>query len=626
MKLRIGPKLILSFLAVLLLTTYIGISGINSQSTINDKAKEIGTNRLVKIGILGTMNGYSGDYRICVLNYMFAIQRNDHELAVEYEKKINDQINLWESQYPELDRLTLNAEGKKLLEDAKTAWSELKAVDQQMLGLVDQGKIAEALQLLYGESRDKYYKSNETLVSLNKYNKEAADKVVVANQKAYESARNTAIIVLVVAVLVGLGLAIFIAKDISKRVALVAETALRVAEGDLTVEDLHVKTKDEIGDMARAFNQMLENLRTIVREINSTSQSVAATSEEMSATAEEATGATTNVANAIQQVAKGSTEQSKGITETVQVMEQVASSIEQIAAGAQDQSREAMKTTNLVNDMVAKIDDMAEGIQIVKQVSDQNGVVAENGGRDVQKTVSGMLNVKKAVFESAQRIQDLGEQSNKIGEIIQVIDDIAEQTNLLALNAAIEAARAGEHGKGFAVVADEVRKLAERSGKATKEIAELITSVQRGTKVAVESMEVGTKEVEAGVEIAQQAGDSLKEIVQGVSAAGDKVNSIVQLISDIMASSQGVDKAINNMAAVTEENTAASEEISTAVQQVDASMQGVSALSQESAASAEEVSASTEELTAAIEQIAGSSQHLAVMSQDLQKLISRFRV
>ncbi|WP_242653761.1 methyl-accepting chemotaxis protein [Thermincola potens] len=135
-------------------------------------------------------------------------------------------------------------------------------------------------------------------------------------------------------------------------------------------------------------------------------------------------------------------------------------------------------------------------METVKQVSEQNGAVATNGGQAVERTVKGMLQVKDAVFETARKINELGEQSQKIGEIIQVIDDIAEQTNLLALNAAIEAARAGEHGKGFAVVADEVRKLAERSSKATKEIADLITNIQKGTKVAVESMQVGTREVD----------------------------------------------------------------------------------------------------------------------------------
>jgi len=237
-----------------------------------------------------------------------------------------------------------------------------------------------------------------------------------------------------------------------------------------------------------------------------------------------------------------------------------------------------------------------------------------------------MLKVKDAVFETAQRIQDLGVQSQKIGEIIQVIDDIAEQTNLLALNAAIEAARAGEHGKGFAVVADEVRKLAERSGKATKEIAELITNIQRGTKVAVDSMQVGTREVESGVELAQDAGQSLKEIVQGVNTAGEQVHKIMEIINEILTGSEEVSKAVNNVAAITEENSAATEEMSASAEEVNSSMQNIASISEENASGAEEVSASTEELTASIEEISSSSEQLARMAQELQNMVARFKI
>ncbi len=280
----------------------------------------------------------------------------------------------------------------------------------------------------------------------------------------------------------------------------------------------------------------------------------------------------------------------------------------------------------MVTEMTNKVDIMAEGMETVRQVSEQNGIVAAAGGQAVEKTVKGMRQVKDAVFETAQKIHELGEQSQKIGEIIQVIDDIAEQTNLLALNAAIEAARAGEHGKGFAVVADEVRKLAERSGKATKEIAELITDIQRGTKVAVESMQVGTKEVEAGVELAQDAGQSLTEIVNGVKTAGEQVHKIMILINEILLSSKEVTDAVNNVAAITEENTAATEEMSASAEQVNASMQNMASISEENAASAEEVSASTEELTASIEEISASGDQLAKMAQELQNLVTRFRV
>ncbi len=404
-----------------------------------------------------------------------------------------------------------------------------------------------------------------------------------------------------------------------------ASQNLASGEADLT-QRLEVKAKDELGLLADCFNSFIEKIQQIIKKIANSAENVAATSEQLSANGEEAAKATQQVARAIEQIAVGSGEQSKSVNDTVKVVGQVAMAIDQISAGAQEQSKNVISTTDLVADMANKIDRMAEGMETIKEVSEQNGIVAVNGGKAVEKTVQGMLRVKEAVFETAQKIHELGEQSQKIGEIIQVIDDIAEQTNLLALNAAIEAARAGEHGKGFAVVADEVRKLAERSGKATKEIADLITDIQRGTKLAVDSMQVGTKEVEDGVSLAQEAGQSLNEIVDGVKTAGDNVHKITGLINEILCSSQEVSKAVGNVAAITEENTAASQEMSAFAEQVNAAMENIASISEENAAAAEEVSASTEELTASVEEISSSGGQLNGMAQELQDLVAQFRL
>ena len=428
-----------------------------------------------------------------------------------------------------------------------------------------------------------------------------------------------------VALILALVVAIVFARNLTAPIAKLVAVIGQASEGDLTSQ-LQINRADELGTLANAFKKMMDNLRGMIHQINATSQSVAATSEELSANAEEATKATQQVSQTIEQVAKGSTNQAQSVTDIVQVMDQVGQSIQQVAAGAGEQSKNVITTTDMVNNMVQKINVMAEGMENVKQTAEQNGVVAENGGRSVEKTVDGMLKVKEAAFETANRINDLGEQSQKIGQIIEVIDDIAEQTNLLALNAAIEAARAGEHGKGFAVVADEVRKLAERSGKATKEIALLITDIQKGTKLAIDAMQIGKTEVEQGVVLAQEAGKSLSEIVDGVRTTGENVHKIIGLINDILSGSQEVSNAINNVAAITEENTAAAEEMSASTEGVNSSMQNVASISEENASAAEEVSASTEELTASVEEISASSEQLAKMAQDLQNLVSKFRV
>jgi len=205
---------------------------------------------------------------------------------------------------------------------------------------------------------------------------------------------------------------------------------------------------------------------------------------------------------------------------------------------------------------------VSENTQTLNETAEKTREAARKGEGAVEQTVKGMDSIKIKVFETAKKIRDLGEHSQQIGEIVQVIDDIAEQTNLLALNAAIEAARAGEHGKGFAVVADEVRKLAERSGKATKEIAELIGNIQKVTGEAVAEMEAGTSEVEQGAGLAVDAGNALKEILQNVEDTYRQIQNISAASEQISASSHEVVSTVNNVSSVTEQNTAATEEMS----------------------------------------------------------------
>lgn len=421
-------------------------------------------------------------------------------------------------------------------------------------------------------------------------------------------------------------LAWFIAKKISEPIISLQHVMQTASEGDLTVEQIRVKTRDEVEELAGSFYTMLDKMKSTIGEIKKAGAIVADSTERLFQNSDKAGVATNQVTEAIRHVAKGSTEQSFSINETVKTIEQLTMAIDQIASGAQEQSKNMMDTTSMVTDMAQSVSRIADEITRVKNVTDHNRVTAQAGGEVVDKTVKGMLNVKEAVFSTAVKMRKLGEQSQQIGEIVQVIEEIAEQTNLLALNAAIEAARAGEQGKGFAVVADEVRKLAEKSGKATKEIAELIAGIQRDTVSAVESMDVGTKEVEQGVEMAQKAGGSLKEIVDGVNKSSENVQNITKLIQEVYEVSQEVSEAIGNVAAITQENSAATEEMAASATEVNKSVLQVSVISEENAGSAEEVSASTEELSTSIQDIASATVKLKEMAKIMEDLVSRFKL
>jgi methyl-accepting chemotaxis protein len=274
----------------------------------------------------------------------------------------------------------------------------------------------------------------------------------------------------------------------------------------------------------------------------------------------------------------------EAVAATASAANEISSSTEQMAAGAQEQSAQATEVAGAVEEMTKTIYETTKNTGQATEASKNSGKVAKEGGHVVEETINGMNRIAEVVRKSAETVQALGKSSDQIGEIVQVIDDIADQTNLLALNAAIEAARAGEQGRGFAVVADEVRKLAERTTKATKEIATMIKQIQKDTSGAVESMEEGTKEVEVGKQLAEKAGKSLQEIIHGAEQVVDIVTQVA----------------------------AASEEQSSAAEQISKNIESISSVTQESASG--------------IQQIAHASEDLNRLTLNLQELVARFKV
>jgi methyl-accepting chemotaxis protein len=275
---------------------------------------------------------------------------------------------------------------------------------------------------------------------------------------------------------------------------------------------------------------------------------------------------------------------SEAIQATASAANQISSSAEQMAAGAQEQSSQASDVASAVEEMTKTIFETTKNTSAASEASKQAGKLAKEGGKIVEETIEGMNRISDVVTKSGETVLELGKSSDQIGDIAQVIDDIADQTNLLALNAAIEAARAGEQGRGFAVVADEVRKLAERTTKATKEIAAMIKQIQKDTQEAVISMETGKDEVQKGKLLAQKAGNSLKQIIVGA----DKVVDIVTQVA------------------------AASEEQSSASEQIGKNIESISSVTQESASG--------------IQQIANASEDLNRLTINLQTLISKFKL
>ncbi len=306
-------------------------------------------------------------------------------------------------------------------------------------------------------------------------------------------------------------------------------------EGDLT-KRVPAEGNDEIAQMGQYFNEFIEKLQHMIKKVAHVTDKVASASVELSATAEE--------------ISKGTDTLTSRASQTAAAVEEMNATVGQVA-------QNSGKAASLAQDTVK---------------------TAQEGGTVVSSTISGMQQLSEAVSNSATIISDLGKSSDQIGEIVRTIEDIADQTNLLALNAAIEAARAGEQGRGFAVVADEVRKLAERTTKATKEIGDMIRQIQQDTRGAVDSMQQGTQKVTAGVDLVNKTGEALSQIVRMVSESADMIRQIAVASEQQSVATQQIASDIENVARVTKESSSGAHESAKASQdlsQLAVELQGI---------------------------------------------------
>ena len=347
--------------------------------------------------------------------------------------------------------------------------------------------------------------------------------------------------------------------------------------GELADGDFRVKSKeaisagnDEVGDLYRATRKMYINTRELISGIRDKTEKVEFTAKQLASTADQSAQASSAVAAAIVEVSEGAQHETVAVSQAIDHVER----------------------------RTAAIDDVAQKAEQAAAVSQGATQRAQAGAAQIDKAVDQMDSIEKTVSQSAQVVAKLGERSKEIGQIVETIGGIAGQTNLLALNAAIEAARAGEQGRGFAVVADEVRKLAEQSQEAAKQIGDLIGEIQADTTQAVAAMENGTREVTAGSAVVRESGRIFGEIREMVTKVGEQVNDI----------------------------TAATSGVQTGNREIIALMREIETVVKTGSAHAESVSAATEEQLASMEEIASAAQVLSGVAAELQEAVGQFEI
>jgi methyl-accepting chemotaxis protein len=422
------------------------------------------------------------------------------------------------------------------------------------------------------------------------------------------------VIVSLGAILCSILLGLYISRLITRPVLALESAAEKVASGDTSIF-LEVTSTDEIGTLTKSFNAMVDNIRKSEELLMSEKQGVEKKVEEAVAaielerrylddsvaelltemerfalgdlTAQVAVGkhdvigtlfdgfnrAITNIRTTVQKVAEA-------VSATASASAEISASTEEMAAGANEQTQQASAVADAVDAMTKTIFETTRNATAAAETAKKAGDTAKEGGKVVLETINGMGRIASVVQQSATTVVALGQSSDQIGEIVQVIDDIADQTNLLALNAAIEAARAGEQGRGFAVVADEVRKLAERTTKATKEIASMIKKIQRDTQEAVTSMSQGTKEVESGKAMADKAGASLTEIISGADKVVEMATRVAKTSEAQAGASEQITKNIEIISNVTHDSAQGTQQIARAAEDLNRLTQNLEELLQ----------------------------------------------
>ncbi len=563
---KVSQKIFVLIILSSIFLLFVGIYGINGLQQMSKNTNAMYKDRLIPNTWIAKMQLNNTQNDAYVLELFNTKSEEENNNIMDAFKASTEEIDMYKEK---IDKLDLSNEERSAFNAYNEMLPDFRELRLSAMELGMQNKNEEAFRLYNTEVKAKKQEIDEKLNTLQKINLDTAEKIAKENKKEAQSAMITFVIIMIIAIAVTVFIGIYISRMITKPLKTLEVLMEKGKNGDFTELSTY-NAKDEIGSLAISFNGMSEGIREVVKTINESSQQLAASSEELSASAEENTRASEHISETIQELATGSENQ----------MQQIDSS---------------SKGVNNISDSTTTITQHAEKVVVTAEEASR---ISAKGAESMIEATKQMNSINLNVINLAKSVSSLESRTNEIGDITKVITDISSQTNLLALNAAIEAARAGEQGKGFAVVAEEVRKLAEQSSQSAEQISSLIAQIQEDTKTTSASMDTATIDVQTGLSIVNEAGESFKYVEHSV-------RKLVLLIEEVFGSLQQL-----------KENT----------NMINDSVQEVSHMAGDAASKTGNISAATEEQVASMEEISASATILANLATELQSLIQRFKI
>jgi methyl-accepting chemotaxis protein len=513
----VAMRLGMSFGAVILLMVIVAAVGVSRLAQLDSGTQLIVTDRWIKAEQSTVIAHHTTQIAIALRNMMLTSNRDD---MAKQKERIAESRKAIAANIDKLKQSVTLPRGKEILGEVLAQRESYIAGQDKLIKLIETGSAEESKQYLNNELRPVLAAYQAALEKFSKFQAELVDSAGKSASESYQSARTLMIGIVVLALLVAAVLAVWVIRSVTGPLGGEPEEAKavveRIAEGDLTAE-ISVKPGDS-GSLIAATHKMQVNLRRMVGDLKENAEGVASAAQHL------------------------------------------ASTSSQVASATAHQSEAASAMAAAVEEMTVSINHVSDSASEAHSVTTETDGLSKEGRRVIDDTVAEMQHISRTVGDAAGTIQAVGENSQKISSIVQVIKDVADQTNLLALNAAIEAARAGEQGRGFAVVADEVRKLAERTAKATTEISDMIDAVQNSANVAVGTMQQSVSRVERGLDLAHKASDSMVGIGDGAQRVVTAVNEISNALSEQSAASNDIAANVEKIAQMSEENSAATRE------------------------------------------------------------------